>query len=70
VLGGARWPVPSRISIEKEGESMTIEKNREGAWVIYALGGEGYLITRSYYGYSKRESVRLFRQYMREGEGK
>ena len=48
---------------------MTIEKNREGAWVIYALGGEGYLITRSYYVYSKRESARLFRQYMKEREG-
>ena len=54
---------------EREGKSMTIEKNREGAWVIYALGREGYLITRSYYGYTKRESVRLFRQYMKEGEG-
>jgi len=54
----------------KERESVTIEKNREGAWVIYALGREGYLVTRSYYGYSKRESVRLFRQYMREGESK
>ena len=69
-LGGERWPVPSRRSKEKESESMTIEKNREGAWVIYALGREGYLVTRSYYGYTKRESVRLFRQYMREGEGK
>lgn len=49
---------------------MTIEKNREGAWVIYALGREGYLVTRSYYGYSKRESVRLFRAFMREGENK
>jgi hypothetical protein len=70
VLGRARWPVPSRIIKEKEGESMTIEKNREGAWVIYALGREGYLVTRSYYGYSKRESVRLFRALMREGENK
>jgi hypothetical protein len=44
---------------------MTIEKNREGAWVIYALGRDGYLVTRSYYGYTKRESVRLFRLYER-----
>jgi hypothetical protein len=49
---------------------LTIEKNREGAWVIYALGEEGYLVTRSYYGYTKKESVRLFRQYMKEREGK
>jgi len=44
---------------------MNIERNKEGAWVIYALGGEGYLVTRSYYGYSKRESVRLFRAVMK-----
>ena len=47
---------------------MTIEKNHEGAWVIYALGGDGYLVTRSYYGYTKRDAVRLFRAHMREGE--
>jgi hypothetical protein len=47
---------------------MTIEKNREGAWVIYALGREGYLVTRSYYGYTKRESVRLFRALYERGK--
>ena len=47
---------------------MTIEKNREGAWVIYALGRDGYLVTRSYYGYTKRDAVRLFRAHMREGK--
>jgi hypothetical protein len=47
---------------------MSIEKNREGAWVIYAQDSSGYLVTRSYYGYTKRESVRLFKQFMREGK--
>jgi hypothetical protein len=47
---------------------MTIEKNREGAWVIYAVGGDGYLVTRSYYGYTKRDAVRLFRAHMRGEE--
>ena len=47
---------------------MTIEKNREGAWVIYAQDREGYLVTRSYYGYTKRDAVRLFRAHMRGGE--
>lgn len=47
---------------------MNIEKNREGAWVIYASDKQGYLVTRSYYGYSKRESVRLFNAHMRERE--
>jgi len=48
---------------------MNIEKNREGAWVIYASGRDGYLVTRSYYGYSKRDAVRLFRTFTIEGEG-
>jgi hypothetical protein len=47
---------------------MTIEKNREGAWVIYASDKQGYLVTRSYYGYTKRDAVRLFRAHMRGGE--
>ncbi len=46
---------------------MIIEKNREGAYVISDIVS-GYLVTRSYYGYTKRESVRLFRTYIREGE--
>ena len=49
---------------------MNIERNYEGAWVIYATDSKGYLVKRSYYGYNKRESVKLFRQFMREREGK
>jgi hypothetical protein len=41
---------------------MTIERNYEGAWVISDSIG-GYLVTRRFYGYTKRESVRLFREY-------
>jgi hypothetical protein len=47
---------------------MNIEKNREGAWVIYASDKQGYLVTRSYYGYTKRDAVRLFRAHMRGEE--
>lgn len=47
---------------------LTIEKNRDGAWVIYALGRDGYLVTRSYYGYTKADAVRLFREHMRGEE--
>ena len=39
---------------------MTIEKNNAGAWVISDIIG-GYLVTRKYYYYSKREAVALFR---------
>ena len=49
---------------------MNIERNYAGAWVIYASNSRGDLVTRSYYVYNKRESIKLFRQYMRDGEGK
>lgn len=43
---------------------MIVEKNEEGAWVIYDSIG-GYLVTRRYYFYTKREAVRLFKREMR-----
>jgi hypothetical protein len=39
---------------------MTIERNYQGAWVISEIIG-GYRVARSYYGYTKREAVALFR---------
>lgn len=44
---------------------MSIEKNREGAWIVSDIAG-GYLVTRVYYGYTKREAVSLFRAHLRE----
>lgn len=43
---------------------MTIEKNSEGAWVISDLVG-GYFVTQRYYFYTKREAIKLFREYVR-----
>lgn len=43
---------------------MIVEKNNEGAWVVSDSIG-GYLVTRRYYFYTKREAVRLFRQELR-----
>jgi hypothetical protein len=40
---------------------MSIYKNTNGAWVISELVG-GYLVTKHYYFYSKREAVALFKQ--------
>jgi hypothetical protein len=39
-----------------------------GGWSLATiLGGRyGYRVQRSYYGYSKREAVALFRQFIRE----
>ena len=40
---------------------MTIERNHEGAYVISDIVA-GYLVTRRYYGYTKREAIRMFRE--------
>ena len=42
----------------------SIDRNREGAWRISALVGEGideYLLTKTYYFYNKREAIRQFK---------
>lgn len=39
---------------------MSIERNYSGAWVISDII-EGYLVTRQYYFYTKREAIRQFR---------
>lgn len=47
---------------------ITTERNREGAWILSAvIGGSysGYRLQRSYYGYTKREALALFRQYVK-----
>jgi len=43
---------------------MTIDKNAEGAWRISDIIG-GYLVTRRYYGYTKREAIKLFKEQTR-----
>lgn len=40
---------------------MTVEKNREGAYVISDIIG-GYLVTKRYYGYTKREALAMFKK--------
>lgn len=44
---------------------MTIDKNSEGAWRISDIVS-GYLVTRLYYFYTKREAMTLFNREMRE----
>lgn len=43
---------------------MTIDKNAEGAWRVSDIVS-GYLVTRTYYFYTKKEAVRLFREEMK-----
>jgi hypothetical protein len=47
----------------------SIDKNREGAWRLSAFVGEGideYLLTKTYYFYTKREAIRQFKIDIRE----
>ena len=41
---------------------MTIDKNNEGAWRI-CENINGYFETKVYYFYTKKEAMKLFRQY-------
>lgn len=45
---------------------MTITRLHNGAYQISAIV-RGYLVTKTYYGYTKREAARMFRQDTREG---
>lgn len=49
-----------------KGKQMDIsyEKNSQGAWVLTALMGNRF-ITRTYFGYTKKESTQLFREYVK-----
>jgi hypothetical protein len=47
---------------------MTIERiPHSGAWMISTIAW-GRLITRTYYGYTKREAQRRFKQYIKEAK--
>lgn len=43
---------------------MTIERNPEGAYLITEIIG-GMLVSRLFYGYTKREAIRLFKIEMK-----
>ena len=40
---------------------LTIQKNKYGAWEVDDII-DGYLVTRTYYFYTKREAQRKFRE--------
>lgn len=44
---------------------MLIERNRQGAVVVSEIIGDR-LITRRYYGYTRREALREFRRDLKE----
>lgn len=40
---------------------MTIRRTFQGAWEIAMDNKDGVSVTRQYFGYTKREAMRLFR---------
>lgn len=40
---------------------MSTVKNANGSWTVSEIV-DGYLVTRTYYGYTKRESLARFRR--------
>lgn len=40
---------------------ITVERNHDGAYIISAIV-KGYLETRRYYGYTKKQAVALFKE--------
>jgi len=56
-----------------KGRIMVIEKlHPSGAWHIYGVveGHDHYFLNRVYYGYTKREAIRLWNEQVREEAGK
>ena len=48
---------------------ITYAKNNEGALVLSAFVGEGageYLLTRTYYDYTREQAVKLFRKELKK----
>jgi hypothetical protein len=60
------------LDTRRERESMTIEKVGNGAWRICGVveGDDHYFLTRVYYGYTKRQAIRLWNKQVREEAGK
>ena len=40
---------------------MTIERNHDGGYVISDIVN-GYLVTKRYYGYTKKQAMKMFRE--------
>lgn len=55
--------VKATLSLTLE-DVMTVQRLLNGAWSISAIIN-GHLFTRTYYGYTKREAVEMFKGFLR-----
>ena len=58
-LGSGPMPITNRRPEMIRHADLSISKNTQGAWVVSAIVG-GYLMTRQFYYYTKKEAARLF----------
>lgn len=47
---------------------MTIERTASGAWNIYGIDASGYFRTRTYYGYTRRAALAMYRAELTTGK--
>lgn len=47
-------------------KTMTIERTFQGAYKISAIVN-GYLVSKQYMGYTKREAVQAFKEFTKQG---
>jgi hypothetical protein len=62
-----RWEIIgyNRINLTKEKETMTVERQNNGSLLISDIVN-GYYVKKVYYFYSKKEAMKLFREYIKE----
>lgn len=46
-------------------DGIHCERIYSGAWVLYSSDSHGYLVTRQYQGYTKKEALAMFRSELR-----
>jgi hypothetical protein len=58
------WLVTFYVEFNLQEKKMIIEKGPEGQYVISAIVG-GHLMSKQFFGYTKKEAVKLFNQYIK-----
>ena len=43
----------------------TVERGFQGQWIVSGVDSSGHLVVRSFFGYSRRAAVALWRQAVR-----
>ncbi len=57
---------PADDALIQGNHTMSIEKTFQGAYKISA-NINGYLVTRQYMGYTKREAIQAFKEFTKQG---